>query len=160
MSVYIYFGEFVGSGVGRGEYVLDSARIVTWLFSRHASSTTPRNTIGSSWLNWDCYCVFCRLRLRLLRLRGLSRRLQWPLLRWLLPVRRLLLRLPAAATTSERERPAATTGGWPFLNLAVLFSFWWGRDVSHPTSHSLKLREKHLINIPLVCSKFNTFSKK
>lgn len=62
-----------------------------------------------------CNVCFYRLWLRLLRLWGLSRWLQWSLLRWLLSIRRLLFRLCAASAACQREGQAASTGGSPFL---------------------------------------------
>lgn len=72
-----------------------------------------------------CNVCFYRLWLRLLRLWGLSRWLQWSILRWLLSIRRLLFRLRAASATCQRERQAASTGGSPFLMvLKSRFRYW------------------------------------
>lgn len=72
-----------------------------------------------------CNVCFYRLWLRLLRLWGLSRWLQWSLLRWLLSIRRLLFRLCTASAACQRERQAASTGGSPFfMVLKCHFCFW------------------------------------
>lgn len=97
-----------------------------------------------------CNVCFYRLWLRLLRLWGLSRWLQWSLLRWLLSIRRLLFRLCAASAACQRERQAASTGGSPFLMVlksrfrslnhyyfipAVVWLWHSVREFSYNTSH-------------------------
>ena len=101
------------------------------IFSRHAFSYKKKTkvlvlnklSIGYIVAKFGSICNVCfyRLWLRLLRLWGLSRWLQWSILRWLLSIRRLLFRLRAASATCQRERQAASTGGSPFL--MVLKSF-------------------------------------
>jgi len=100
-----------------------------------------------------CNVCFYRLWLRLLRLWGLSRWLQWSLLRWLLSIWRLLFRLCAASAACQRERQAASTGGSPFLMVLKSRFRSWNHYLSffffEYISGSLTVAQ--CSRIPLVC---------